>query len=697
MAEDNTQSDIDEWIDKLPAGGQWEAIRTISHEFEEIDGLEDIQEIVNEVIEEASDEDIQAAFYDESLEADHPQYDAAGNTELSIEPVENPAPESSFGFLDEVYQIEATNGFTSARVRFPVDLDQVKELELNPSSLRLFHWNTSEEQFELLPQSQFDFDQQAVVSEITSPGQYTIIGLSTNPWILATVNMLQQSSGLMAQTDLGRGVRDGICKVILCRQFGTGDVANSDISVEEVTEHAEEISERGEIGNMPAPPTPASMGDVCSRCLETDPRGVPEGELLDPRDRYDIDFEEDGLGYDLPPIPVFTLDSWLQNHPTIANAIIWHKNSSGAPYPYPKWSTQEKSALARVYNTIRSGNCPGLSETPSVNQFRPRNGYTAGNDDLFSIEFSKNTAWEYFIAYVAQTLAAEISDWVPWSLSRYSSSELEHLLNSKYMFEHYGSDRYVIARQHHTNISHGAATPGDPCRVFQFLESEGILASNPERTIVRMIGWCRQNLTHYYGGDYVDNLEAFWQYKGWPPVERILDGTSHQSQSGRDFGFEHWTAGCWGTTAFLHYVLRTANIPVERVEDGCHMLPHFPHEGLALSHADDPYNQLIVNSPSIPTKELLIDESAFKQWFKNVSSRTFCDNIGRQTSELAVEYLPRPLLKERCRDKNENNAPKNSHVFDTLKTHFTLQELRSRNLWKRLDAKIRSQGGCGNI
>lgn len=49
-------------------------------------------------------------------------------------------------------------------------------------------------------------------------------------------------------------------------------------------------------------------------------------------------------------------------------------------------------------------------------------------------------------------------------------------------------------------------------------------------------------------------MHNHWQYRGWPPVERIISGTNDPV-----LGVRHWTAGCRGTSGFLRLVLRTTN------------------------------------------------------------------------------------------------------------------------------------------
>lgn len=655
-------------------------IREMRDEFERFDEPEEIRELVDEFVGEVRNRFVdrpRAADSDRPRD-DHPRCGTGEGTTFAVEWVDNPAPESSFGFLGDVYEVEASKGITSAELRLPVDYDQVGERELDPSTLSLFRWDEEDERYRRVSGSRMDFGEQAVVGEISTPGRYTVIGRSTNPWIQATLGLFRQASGLSRRGELGDIIRDDICKVILCRQ----------------DEFRELIRDEDIPGGEAIPGFPAGLENPCERCFGVGnghPGRIPDNEIPPPR-------RDGGVGDGIPicdPTPVFVLDDWLGEHPTIAGSIVWHKPSGGGgtPHPYPNWSTEEKNQLAEVYNTIRAGSCPGLSDAPTVDLNLRSDGR------LFASMLTRDQAWDAYLAHVAQSLAAEINGWVPWTLSDYGPPELRWLFNSETLFEYLsGPGKYGILQQHHVLVSHGAATPGDPCRTFSFLRSQGILAGTRKETIVRLIDWCRHHLAHFLYGYTPENLDDHWQYSGWPPVERIIQGTDHQDESGPDQGFHHWTGGCWGTTAFLQFVLRTANVPVEPVEKGCHMLPHFLHEGLALSHGDDPYNQMMDASPPIPAEEILIDEATFQSWFgSGVSPATYCGNIGRRVDELMVEYLPNELLRTHCEDQDNGRTPASSHVLDLLDDTYTLAELQSENLWTRMNNKIASMGGCDQI
>lgn len=314
---------------------------------------------------------------------------------------------------------------------------------------------------------------------------------------------------------------------------------------------------------------------------------------------------------------------WIYRHPAIANAIVW-RDPNGVPRAYPAWSTWEQDKLRDTVANIHLGVYSGLPATPPVT-------LNLSGSNLFSAELDPQLSWEYFIAYVAHSIVVEQAKWAPWSVAGYAADELSLLFDSHSLFEwSSASQTYGILRDHNILFKHGAATPGDPVRTFDFLNRNGLIGSTARQTIERLLDWCRGNLVHFYGGWDPANLQGYWQYDAWPPVERIISGTTHPQ-----YGNEHWTAGCWGTTGFLRAVLRSVNIPV-KLERRCgHALPHFVREGLYLSHGDDPYNRLSKDAPRFPIGELLIDQAKFDAWFaETLPETTICNNIGRRPQEL---------------------------------------------------------------
>lgn len=386
----------------------------------------------------------------------------------------------------------------------------------------------------------------------------------------------------------------------------------------------------------------------------------------------------------------FDLDAWLANNRPIADAIVWHRNPDGQAVKYTAWDQAQKADLAEAVRKLRAWEPLGLPDAPpSVNTL-----YNDGT--VHSMRLLEETAWRIYVAHVAQSLSVEIEGWVPWSLADFRAEELEPLLDSRSLFEWLDPDYAIVGMHDYSQwdmYTHGVGTPGDPRRTFEFLREGGFLGQTPRETIGRLLDWSRDNLVHYEGDTTPANLQDHWQYEGYPPVERVLGGTEHPQ-----YGFAHWTAGCWGTTAFLRAVLRTANIPVKLVRRCDHAMPYFVREGRYLTHGDDPYNLMSRLAPVPPGEDLLVDQGQFDGWLGD------CKNVGIRPYELVVERLPDALLKEYCSDLEAGRGHADGNVlnggpylYGGLQDHYTVQELEAANLWGRLDAKVQALGGCPRV
>jgi hypothetical protein len=250
----------------------------------------------------------------------------------------------------------------------------------------------------------------------------------------------------------------------------------------------------------------------------------------------------------------------------IKQAIIWR---DPAPRSYTAWTASEQADLADAFNTIRSGGEVALPETVPA---------TAPSPGALLSRLRMEDAWQAYIAHLAQTLVVESCGWVDWSLPAPGPS-LRLLLDSDEMFTA-TADGYEMQQD-----IHGRASHGDPTRVYRWLRDENLIASDQLTTVGRVLEWCRDNMKHYWNDATPDNMEDHWQYRGYPPVERIIAGTTYTP-----LGWNaHWTAGCRGTSGFLRLVLRTINVPATLVINCGHAQPYFPTLGAYLSHGDDPY------------------------------------------------------------------------------------------------------------
>lgn len=379
-------------------------------------------------------------------------------------------------------------------------------------------------------------------------------------------------------------------------------------------------------------------------------------------------------------IPDVSIKRWFDTHVKVANAIVW-QNEDTSLSPYPRWTAQEKKELYQAVYDIRQGRQTNLPETPPL------------AIDRWPTILTRDVAWNYFIHYVAQSLAIEFEHAVAWSLNNYDAAELELLLDSRSLFrivvQGYGIDLHA----------QGDVTPGDPLRVHHFLVKNDFIRDTRIRTIERVIDWCRDHMLH--SGGTAEELgaqteqEFHWQFNGSPPVERVIAGTS------RDGVFAHWVRGCWSVTGFLKTTLRTVNIPVRNEPRGglrIHSLPSFPTENLYTTHGDDLIGTFAYPSSMFPSLELLISRARFKALFSpKLSDEKIAGNVGRRSIELALTYLPPSLLQRHCNDLDQGAGHASSSVFKVFQRYYSLAKLENENLWQRMDKKILKLGGCDAV
>lgn len=375
--------------------------------------------------------------------------------------------------------------------------------------------------------------------------------------------------------------------------------------------------------------------------------------------------------------------AWILAHPAVCSAINW-ETPGGGIQNYPAWSAAMKADLANAFKM--AWNFASVLPADPV----PNKKTLADTDSVVQI-IDHAYAWPMYLSYVAQSLAVEIGKRVNWSLTGYSANGLAQLFDSRKTFAwNNGAAGYEIA-----SFPQGAAVPCAPNVAYSFLYNN-LIGGTRSSTIANLLGWCRSNLRHFSGGWDTKNVYDQWQYRGFPPVLKMLQGTSTLSQP--SWGIQHITGGCWGTTGFLRAMLRTVNVPVELVTHCGHAQPHFIEDGLFLTHGDDPYNALTTSVPPMPISEILVNQAQFDGWFgAAVPSQSQCDNVGRRTIDLSLTYLPTYVLKAYCQDIAGGKTHANGAVFDIYKKLYTVAQLEAMNLWGKMDTKIASLGGCSHL
>ena len=391
----------------------------------------------------------------------------------------------------------------------------------------------------------------------------------------------------------------------------------------------------------------------------------------------------------MPPI----LDRWLGEHHTISDSIIWENPTPvAAPFslqraqPYKNWPQRDKDALQGAFDAAWNFRSIEIDDVPT-NVLRLRDGSAP------TTALSPADAHSLYLASVAQSLAVEVGNRVAWSVANYSSDNLAVLFDSREFFIWSAADNgYQIQDK-----KGGHVVPASPHTMYGFLRDNDLIGPHRFGTIVRMLKWCHNNMSHYIGKHTTKNCEDVWQYRGEAPVLRTIQGT--MSQASPWDGVKHWTAGCHGTAGFLRAVLRTVNIPVVHEHQGGHALPYFSADGLHLSHGDDPYHYYTRADPPYSMSELLLDQSKFDSWFgSGVSDDDRKKHVGKRVMELAIQYLPPPMLRDYCNDQAAGKSHADGEVYAYFQWYgYTFAQLEKQHLWSKMDAKIASLGGCDHV
>ena len=400
-------------------------------------------------------------------------------------------------------------------------------------------------------------------------------------------------------------------------------------------------------------------------------------------------------------VAVADIGRFLEDRPGIAAAMVW-LGPDNRSRPYTDWPQPMKRKLVLAVSQLL-GEGTGLPDV-MVNQAA---GFLADDDYAVTV-LSEEDAEDIYLANIAQSLILETTGTLPWSLDDLSHSELELLLGWRGFFRGYSSPdaRHWSVPPGVTGYFHYyGASPAPPRVVRDFIVDNDLVGHSRYETIIRVIDWARQHLTHFSGSGTAGNYENHWSYRGIPPLARMFVKTTRQGSPDYRSSTAHFTAGCGGTTWFFIHVLRAVNIPVEDVDmpDSGHGTPGFPSERLYLSHGDDPYSKGGWHSTPFPepypSTEIPVSEATFNDWFSPSNSRRENDqNVGRRTTELIVEYLPQYLLHIRCEDRANGLSKESSEVYRPesmgIGRYWTIAELDALRFWERMDAKIERYGGC---
>jgi len=182
--------------------------------------------------------------------------------------VDNPLPNSSFGFVSDT--IETKIHSQSSKFMLKITLDKDSRMNIDPSTIRIFKFEESMREWILVNRSSASLNGDYAWAIINESGKYVAIGLSTDPWLLQTIFLINSSMPWLRAARQSQSLDkllNQICKLILCND-----------TFEKISRSPELVAKLG------LPPFEESkLKNICERCLRLDlpAGGLPEGKLFD--------------------------------------------------------------------------------------------------------------------------------------------------------------------------------------------------------------------------------------------------------------------------------------------------------------------------------------------------------------------------------------------------------------------------------
>jgi hypothetical protein len=348
------------------------------------------------------------------------------------------------------------------------------------------------------------------------------------------------------------------------------------------------------------------------------------------------------------------LTCWLERNPAVAASIKWQFRYTTNAYEipetdkraWPAWSAQERQELVDAFEAAWQwlyGPAPFANLNEPITYPPANQSDTTDPNGIPDTSVTPAYARELYLRWIGLNLAVEMGGHVPWSVTTYTAEELQSLFDSASFLRLGGPGTYSICSPYPQSPNYvnrkdnlGSSLIAPPRYTLAVLRNTNLVAGTRAATIARLLDWALDNLVHFYGAASYATMEQHWQYRGLPPITRIIAGTT-STYPGAITPFAHWTAGCHGTSGFLRNVLRAVNIPVQIIRVCGHSQVHFLTEATYLDHADGLLDANF-RATGRPASDLLIDEATYTAWFgtSQVNHETNCTNIDRRARELTT-------------------------------------------------------------
>jgi len=395
------------------------------------------------------------------------------------------------------------------------------------------------------------------------------------------------------------------------------------------------------------------------------------------------------------------LTCWLEEATNVSGAMYWEGPSSYLPWK--QWPPQIKQELADSFKLIAGWYLLGMPAGSAPQFFPDIITPTGPIDPVQGFWMSGKQGTSIYLAIVANSLAAELTGYLPWSIAHYNQTTLRMLFDQTDIMSYIHDS--VVRPGYYFGPGH-VASPANPPYTALLFKNNKLRGSSEVDTIARLFAWEKQ-FHHWFQppGSNQPSLYPYFWGPNTPPIPdaEIITGTTYSGPGGDPYGLQHYTAGCGATTEFMKSVLRTVNIPVETGYPPCgHVVPVFPAAHMAMTHGDDPYDRIgwVTAYPGFPApapKDYLVSYAEYEQLFFHSTMDQCTANIGIQPARLGIKYGADILMNAYCADLASGVTHADSQVYALLNTHYSLQALENTGLWTTLANKDAALNWCTTI
>lgn len=399
---------------------------------------------------------------------------------------------------------------------------------------------------------------------------------------------------------------------------------------------------------------------------------------------------------------------WLDQNQSVANQMHYQSQSAKVYYGWNQWPVEVKTELVADFKQMAEWYLDGMQPSKAPQFFPDVIPVSATADPTCGRWMTVQMGRTVYLAWVANSLAAELTEKYPWSIATYNTDALDYLLDQNQIidYEPGGYCPNASTPGYYFQTFSMPTSPSSPTFTVLFLKKNQLIGANAAETIALLYQWEKQ-LKH--AGTIAGHPELdgniylyFWGANAPPiPVAEIINGTTYAGPSYMGFGSGHFTYGCWGTEAFMDSVLRAVNIPVWSTWTSCgHATPIFPTAGVAMTHGDDPYTWTgwVTAYPGYPAPkpiEYLVSIGEYNALFPSGQSADDCmKHVGIRPVDIAIQYGSDALMQAYCQDQASGATQANGQVFAMMKTWYDLPTLQSKGLWTTLANKTAALNYC---